>query len=128
MSNILIIEPDRILAGTYRQTLQLAGHSVVMCASAQSAIFAADEMKPDVVVLELQLIEHSGIEFLYEFRSYAEWQAIPVILLSNVPPLEFADSGDILHHELGVKSYHYKPLTSLATLLASVSEQLLVSV
>jgi len=122
MANVLIIEPDRILAGTYRQALQTAGHEVIMCASAQSAIFAADAVKPDVVILELQLIEHSGIEFLYEFRSYTEWQDVPVVLLTNVPPTEFTQSGDILRQELGVREYHYKPLTSLRSLLASVNQ------
>jgi DNA-binding response OmpR family regulator len=122
VAQILLIEPDRILADTYRSALRSAGHRVVMCASAQSAIFASDEVKPELVILELQLIEHSGIEFLYEFRSYAEWQAVPVILLSNVPPAEFINSSDILRHELGVQAYHYKPLTSLRTLLASVNE------
>lgn len=120
--NILLIEPDRILAGTYRQALERAGHSVVMCASAQSAIFATDAVMPDVIILELQLIEHSGIEFLYELRTYPEWQNIPVILQTNVPTKEFAGSWDMLREQLGVVAYHYKPLTNLQTLLTSVQE------
>ena len=119
---ILLLEPDRILAGTYRQALQYAGHDVVMCASAQSAIFAADAFRPDVVVLELQLIEHSGIEFLYEFRSYPEWQSIPVIVQTTVPMREFESSWDMLKEQLGVHSYHYKPLTNLRTLMMSIQE------
>jgi CheY-like chemotaxis protein len=124
--NILLIEPDRILAGTYRQALENYGHNVVMCASAQSAIFAADVVQPDVVILELQLIEHSGIEFLYEFRTYPEWQAIPVILQTNVPAKEFVGSWDMLREQLGVVAYHYKPLTNLQTLLTSVQDCALV--
>ncbi len=120
--NILLIEPDRLLAGTYRQVLQTAGHSVVMCASAQSAVFAADAIKPDLVILELQLIEHSGIEFLYEFRTYPEWQSIPVILHTNVPPKEFSGSWDMLKEQLGVAAYYYKPLTTLRTLMRAVND------
>ncbi|MDB5170496.1 MAG: hypothetical protein JWO35_190, partial [Candidatus Saccharibacteria bacterium] len=41
MANILLIEPDRLLAETYCQSLIGAGHSVVPCASAQAAIMAA---------------------------------------------------------------------------------------
>ena len=117
MSQILILEPDRILADIYRTTLEGDGHEVLMCASAQSAIFAADAIKPDLVIMELQLINHSGIEFLYEFRSYPEWQSTPVIVLSSVPPAEFADSKQLLTEELGVTDYYYKPKTSLKDLL-----------
>jgi DNA-binding response OmpR family regulator len=119
--NILLIEPDRVLADTYRQALESAGHSVRMCAGAQSAVFCADEVTPDVVLLELQLVGHSGLEFLYEFRSYPEWQGIPVVIHSNVPAGELSGSWKLLKEQLGVASYHYKPLTSLQTLLRTIS-------
>lgn len=119
--NIILIEPDRLLAGTYRAALQSAGHKVLMCASAQAAVFAADEVMPDVVILELQLVRHSGLEFLYEFRSYPEWQHIPIIIHSHIPAGEFSDSWEVLRDQLGVAAYHYKPLTSLQNLLRSVN-------
>ncbi|MBC7581736.1 response regulator transcription factor [Aeromicrobium sp.] len=118
--NILIIEPDTVLAKLYTKALQRAGDEVVCCVNAQSAVFSADERQPDAVVLELQLVKHSGIEFLYEFRSYPEWQAIPVIVLSNVPPVEFIDNWKLLQRQLGVVDYLYKPHTTLAKLLKTV--------
>lgn len=120
--NILLVEPDRLLADTYRAALETAGHRVVMCASAQSAIFAADEGVPDVVILELQLVGHSGLEFLYEFRSYPEWQHVPVVALTHIPAGEFSGGWDILRDQLGVRAYHYKPLTSLQKLLRTISD------
>ncbi len=126
MACILLLEPDRLLAQTYRQALMVAGHSVVPCASAQAAILAADQQMPDLVLLELQLIEHSGIEFLYEFRSYLDWQHIPVLLHSQVPAAEFSGNWQMLRDELGVTAYLYKPATSLRQLLSAVTEQLSV--
>ena len=127
MAHILLIEPDRLLAQTYHQALVSAGHSVVPCASAQAAILAADQRRPDLVLLELQLVEHSGIEFLYEFRSYTDWQTVPVVVHSGVPASEFLGNGQQLQAELGVSTYLYKPLTSLRDLLAAVSQQLSVA-
>jgi len=118
---IILLEPDKVLADTYRQALMQAGHKVVMCASAQAAIFAADELKPDLVIMELQLTGHSGIEFLYEFRSYDDWATLPVLVLTNVPAGEFTGSWDLLRDQLGVSGYHYKPITTLRTLLRSVN-------
>lgn len=119
---IVLLEPDRVLADTYRKALEGSGHSVVMCASAQAAIFAADEFQPDLVIAELQLVGHSGIEFLYEFRSYPDWEKVPVIILSHVPAGEFSGSWQLMKDELGVAAYHYKPLTSLRKLLRSVEQ------
>jgi DNA-binding response OmpR family regulator len=122
MANILLIEPDRLLATTYGQALTAAGHQVVAAATAQAGIQAADAMAPALVILELQLVEHSGIEFLYEFRSYTDWQAIPVLVHSNVPPGEFNHSRQLLREELGVQTYLYKLHTSLRELLAHVGQ------
>lgn len=116
MAKLLLIEPDRLLADTYRQGFIAQGHSVVMCASAQAAIFAADEVRPDIVILELQLIGHSGIEFLYEFRSYSEWQDIPVLIHSQVPPAEFTDSWINLKEQMNIAGYLYKSTTTFAAL------------
>jgi DNA-binding response OmpR family regulator len=121
-THLLLIEPDRMLAEIYRKNFAKSGYDVMMCASAQSAIFGADAVRPDLVILELQLIAHSGIEFLYEFRSYPEWQNIPAIILTNVPPIEFRDNWELMKSELGIAGYYYKPLTSLQTLLSSVNE------
>ncbi len=126
MSRILLIEPDRPLAESYHRALTRAGHKVVVCAGAQTAILAADKLRPDLVILELQLVEHSGIEFLYEFRSYTDWQTIPLIIQSQVPPGEFATNWQLLKDELGVQAYLYKPHTSLRELLARVEQGLLV--
>ncbi len=123
MANILLVEPDRLLAETYAQALTTAGHKVVPCASAQAAILAADQIKPDVVVLELQLIEHSGIEFLYEFRSYVDWQSVPVIVQTHVPASEFEANWQALKHQLAIEVYLYKPQTSLKQLISSVDSQ-----
>ncbi len=122
MPQILLIEPDYVLAKTYSRALITAGYQVQAVPTAQAAITAADTQTPDLVILELQLVEHSGIEFLYEFRSYADWQAVPVIIQSQVPHGEFADSRQLLHDELGVKDYLYKPQTSLRLLIRTVNE------
>ena len=124
---IVLLEPDKVLADTYRQALMQAGHKVVMCATAQAAVFAADDVQPDLVIMELQLTSHSGIEFLYEFRSYDDWTDTPVLILTNVPAGEFDGCWDLLQNELGVKAYHYKPLTTLRTLLRSVNALVPVS-
>jgi DNA-binding response OmpR family regulator len=128
MAQILLIEPDRLLAESYVQALLHAGHEVQAAGGAQAAIMSADAIPPDLVVLELQLVEHSGIEFLYEFRSYPDWQNTPVIIQTHVPQNEFTDNWQLLQQELGVQAYLYKPRTTLDQLLAAVSSHIPVPV
>jgi DNA-binding response OmpR family regulator len=125
MSNILLIEPDKVLARTYSSALESSGLRVQTASNAQDAIHSADDIPPDLIVLELQLVGHSGIEFLYEFRSYPEWQDVPVILFTTVPVHEFEDNWKLLCRELGVHKYLYKPLTSLSKLI-SVANDLVI--
>jgi len=127
MARILLIEPDRVLAETYSLALIQAGHQVAACASAQAGVLVADQFQPELVILELQLITHSGIEFLYEFRSYPDWQDIPVIIHSMVVPREFNRSRQLLQAHLGVSQYLYKPQTSLQQLLRTINSQLVVA-
>lgn len=120
MAKILIVEPDVLLARTYMAALSRAGHVVRAATTAQAAIDAADCLGPDLVLLELQLVAHSGIEFLYEFRSYPDWQVVPVVVLSHVPPAEFRESVGMLKDQLGIREYYYKPYVSIEKLLQIV--------
>ena len=120
MARVLLIEPDRILSEVYTEALQMAGHEVAVVAGAQAALDEADEHLPEIVVLELQLAEHDGIEFLYEFRSYPEWQNIPVILNCQTSPQALTAALPMLQASLGVVEILYKPRTSLQQLTRSV--------
>lgn len=121
MASVLLVEPDHSLALAYARALETVGHAVHMSSSAQTALEAADEVNPDIVLLELQLVAHSGVEFLYEFRSYADWQDIPVIILSKVPPAEFNQCIRMMKDHLGITAYCYKPQTDLSRILHEVN-------
>lgn len=116
---VLLIEPDRLLADQYVSALEGVGDCTVVY-DAQSAISTIDESPPDIIVLELLLNSHNGIEFLYELRSYSDLHAIPIILHTYVRH-EDVSSDESLLYELGVKDYLYKPEVSLAQLASSVS-------
>lgn len=127
MANVLLIEPNAALASTYVQALQHVGHHVDHVGTAQQAINAADATMPDVVVLELQLAVHDGVEFLHEFRSYPEWQAIPVIVNTQLTPNALWAVQGALAGDLGVVQIMYKPRTTLEQLLSSVKQHIVAA-
>lgn len=121
MQHILIVDADRVHKQACSTYLQNQGFTTAEAGSAQTAIGACEEYKPDLILVDLQLIGHSGVEFLHELRSYGEWQKIPVILLSSVPEnslLKFDDS----FRQLGIVRYAYKPETSLSKLHGYITE------
>ena len=124
MATLLLIEPDESLALTYKGALRHAGHTVHHSVDIRDAIHTLDEHQIDLIVLELQIALHNGIEFLYEMRSYPEWQRIPVILHTSVP-FRALNQGDVLSKELHVQVHLYKPTTSLEKLTSTVESELL---
>jgi CheY-like chemotaxis protein len=77
-----------------------------------------------LLILDLVLANHrSGIEFLYEFRSYPEWQNLPVVIFSHVAAEDLKGCLDSLK-QLNVAAYRYKPTTSLSELAQSIDQAL----
>lgn len=122
MCHVLLIEPNTVLAKSYTQALRHAGHTVAHVIGAQAGINAADKRKPDMVIIELHLPGHSGVEFLHEFRSYAEWMSVPVILNTVLTATQLAPAIDALHRDLGIREVLYKPRTSLHDLVRVARE------
>lgn len=120
MAQILLLEPDNQLAAIYSKALQMAGHTVSWCKEAGEAINILDTHSIDLILLEIQLALHNGVEFLYEMRSYPEWQAIPVIIHSVVPA-QVIKNNKLLMKQLNISEVVYKPDTSLKQMVTYVN-------
>jgi len=118
---ILLVEPDAMLGETYQQAFEHSGHTVFWGKTAQEGLHILDENQVDLIISELQLAMHNGLEFLYELRTYNDWRDIPVIVLTHVPPISL-QMTKALSSNLGVVAYHYKPLTKLQDLIHSVEQ------
>jgi DNA-binding response OmpR family regulator len=116
---ILVIEPDVLLAQTYVEAITQAGFDVRSAPSAQTAIDAIDDRQPDCILLEIQLPSHNGIEFLYELRSYAEWQNVPVVVNTYTSRSRFVQMEAALK-TLSVVDVLYKPRAKLADIIRTV--------
>ncbi len=123
MADILLLEPDRLLARSYCQALAAAGHRPHWQTDAQAALGVLDEHDIGLIVLELELAGHNGVEFLYELRSYPDWNHIPIILHTMVAA-SHPGLGRAFWKELGIAGYQYKPQTSLEQLVTRANRQL----
>lgn len=101
------------------RSLKRAGHTVRHAVEAEQAIQLADSKHPDAVILSMELARHNGVEFLYEFRSYSEWQDVPVIALASLPTSELLGDG-ILRQQLGVDAVLVRSQTHADDLVRAV--------
>lgn len=116
---LVLVEPDRLQAKLYADALRADGWSVRHAHSAQSALNALDTELPDVIVLEIDMPAHNGLEFLYEFRTYDDWSHIPIVVHSSLAP-SLWERMVVSWDELNVREYLYKPGCTLADLQRSV--------
>jgi len=104
MPRVLLIETDRQLAKNLQSYLELNDFIVDIHSDIQNAIMSTDTQCPDVIILDLILAGRSGIEFLYELRSYPEWQSVPVIATGHISQDELSHYGSAFE-QLNVSAY-----------------------
>lgn len=119
MARILILTSDRQVGRNIQGYMVLKGHSATTFTDPQAAILAADTDAPEVVVVDLLLAGRSGIEFLYELRSYPEWQSIPVIIVGAGSEYSIQSYGQAFA-QLNVAAY----LSLLHTPLAKLESRI----
>ncbi len=99
---ILVVDDDPGLLRTLGIGLRALGHEVLPAADGRTALQAAHEDDPDLVVLDLGLPDLDGVEVLRRLRA---WTPVPVIVLSAR-----ADSHDKVQAlDLGADDYVTKP-------------------
>ena len=117
---VLLLEPDKILGAAYVAALEKTGLTVDWAETAEAAVGCADKHTPDVAVVELQIAAHNGVEFLYEFKSYAEWMPVPVVIHTGLRAEEII-RVEALPKGLGIVAVLHKSHTPLAELCRTVT-------
>jgi two-component system KDP operon response regulator KdpE len=102
---ILLVDDDATLRRTLSISLRAEGHDVLIAADGRTALDAARDDAPDLVVLDLGLPDLSGVEVLRRLR---EWSSLPVVVLSARDTSE--DKVQAL--DLGADDYVSKPFGS----------------
>lgn len=80
---ILVVEDETIVALDIRQQLARQGYAVAGQASrGEQAVALAESLRPDLVLMDIQLPDIDGIEALRRIRADAALDAVPVIAVS----------------------------------------------
>ena len=112
MAKILVVDDERILLDTLRYNLSKAGHEVKTAADGESALRAAREQQPDLVILDVMLPKIDGFDVC---RTLRKESSIPILMLTARDD----EVDKVLGLELGADDYLTKPF-SVRELMARV--------
>lgn len=80
---ILLIEPDQPLQNVIAEILTEEGYQVITAASGGEGLMLADTAAPQLVLLNLELPDISGVTVLETIRHYRNRWVLPVVALST---------------------------------------------
>ncbi|UXZ54417.1 response regulator [Halomonas sp. 7T] len=109
-ATILLVEDEEDIAFLLRFLLERNGYQVEHAEEGRQALErithgASSSQVPDLVLLDMMLPYHDGLEILARLRSQPVWEDVPVVMLTAK-----AREADIVRAlELGADDYVTKP-------------------
>lgn len=117
---ILIIEDDPKSLKLVRDLLQVSGYATIEAADGKQGIELARSLKPDLILMDIQLPVMDGLEATRILKSDVNTRHIPIICVTS-----YAMKGDEEKaYQAGCDAYITKPY-DIKELLAKVAEYLL---
>ncbi len=120
MAKIAIIEDDAAISQMYRIKFEAEGYEVETAENGKLGLALIEEMKPDIVLLDLMMPEMNGDEMLQKLRATDWGRNIRVIVLTNMGESEVPATIK----ELNVRAFILKANMTPRQVAELVKEQL----
>lgn len=91
MAKVAIVEDDLAIAQMYRLKFEAEGYKVEIAENGKLGLALCEQMKPDLVLVDLMMPEMNGDEMLEKMRATDWGKGIRVIVLTNVGEQEAPD-------------------------------------
>jgi DNA-binding response OmpR family regulator len=105
MSQIILIEDDRAIAGPLVRVLEDSGYTVELAHDGLAGLHMVREQQPDLVLLDVLLPQMDGWEVCKEIRRIS---VVPILMLTALGD----EVNRILGLELGADDYQTKPFST----------------
>ena len=116
---VLVAEDEPLILEPLQFLLEQSGLRVITATDGKGAIRSIQELRPELVILDVKMQHHSGFEVLKMIRADPELSPIKVLILTALRLKE----EQRIAIELGADKYITKPFSN-KDLLASVHELL----
>lgn len=115
---ILVVEDSRTQALHVQNLLEEAGLRVLLADDGETALVMAQESRPDLIVLDLQLPKLNGLQVCREIKENPRTAEIPVIMLTAHGEEETV----VLGLQIGATDFIMKDVFADAVLLGTLRQ------
>ena len=84
-TRIVVLDDQQYLRDIIAAILDDAGYPTVAVATPKEAEQRLEELRPELLILDLSLPGYSGLQFLDDLRADDAWQDLPVVVVSGDP-------------------------------------------
>jgi DNA-binding response OmpR family regulator/HPt (histidine-containing phosphotransfer) domain-containing protein len=105
-ATIVALDDDPVVLGLLDAALSAAGHRLVAVEDPLAFWAALEAAPPDLIVLDVQMPEVSGVEICRALRAHPRWRAVPVLFLTATG--DGAAIGELF--AAGADDYVQKPI------------------
>jgi len=104
---VLIVEDNELNMKLFRDLLEAHGYQTSGTSNGHEALDLVRKMRPDLILMDIQLPQVSGLEVTRWIKDDPELRAIPIVAVTA-----FAMKGDEERiHEGGCEAYLSKPIS-----------------
>jgi DNA-binding response OmpR family regulator len=104
---ILVVDDDSVVQFLLKSTLSSAKYHVVIAESGTEGLEAAQNAKPDMILLDVVLADGSGLDFCADFKKLPGLGSVPIMLMSGMATSPSEQARGL---EAGADDYMAKPL------------------
>jgi two-component system phosphate regulon response regulator PhoB len=106
-ATVLLVEDERGIQELVKLNLNLAGHRVLVAASAEQAMPMLRNSQPDLVLLDWMLPGMNGMDFARKLREDSDYKHLPIIMLTA----RGEERDRVAGLETGADDYIVKPFS-----------------
>ncbi|MGD1075124.1 MAG: response regulator [Thermodesulfovibrionales bacterium] len=105
MAKILLVEDDLTFASIVSIGLRSKGYTVEMAHDGLEALKRAEDFRPDLIILDVNLPKLSGFDVAMRLKETGTLKSIPILMLTALSQETNIERG----YSLGIEDYLTKP-------------------
>ncbi len=117
---VLLVDDDLFVTTLYKTKLLDEGYEVETANSGEDALSTLETLRPNVIILDLNMPGMNGVQVLRKIRERAELKTVPVIIFSNGNVQSLLDDVS----PLGVEKFFTKSQCPPSRLLTEIGNTL----
>ena len=94
---VLIVEDNELNMKLFHDLLEAHGYGTVGTRNGIEALDLARKHRPDLILMDIQLPEVSGLEVTKWLKDDEDLRAIPVVAVTATTGMDFSDSSSLIH-------------------------------